>query len=112
MADDRPIFFVSGPRVDDAEALQRWLAVHGNAASVKLPFSIRQNGKSGQLVKGAVNYRLDDSALPERLTQSEVWLSGTFTGSNEEPTFKVLAVSSSFRAMARTSRRRVVCPSV
>lgn len=92
MADDRHIFFVGGPRVDDANELQRWLAGHGNAASVKLPFTIRRS--DGQLVGavGKLSWRLDDSGLPERLAQREVWLSGTFTGSSEAPTFKVLAV--------------------
>lgn len=105
------IFFVGGPRVDDAEALQRWLAGHTNAAALKLPFTIWKT--QGLRLAGAIGvhgalperpWRFDDSALGialaqrlERLCREErcvVWLSGRVgsLGSGDEPTFTVFAV--------------------
>lgn len=105
-------FFVGGPRVDDAEALQRWLSGHQHAASVKLPFTVWR-AQGGRLA-GAIgvhaqlpepHYRFDDSALgialPQRLERlckeerCEVWLSGrlgSLLGNATEPTFSVFAV--------------------
>lgn len=103
-----PTYFVSGPRVDDAAGLKRWLADQASG-SLRLPFTLwRPPGDARPF--GAIGvheeapdtrWRVDDSALGVALSQRLVqlckqkerclvWLTGSLGAViDDQPSFKL-----------------------